>query len=209
MKLNCIVCEKEYALDPAKIPEQGFKIACTSCGTKYTILLPAGWRNAQSGGGKAPEEVQTTAPPETPPESPTETHQQQPTGIPSDQKYVLLADDTEFFRTMMSDMLVSNGYKVKTAADGQEAMDMFKAAPDAFGLILLDLQMPRLSGFGVLEQLKEIDLTVPPVIVMTGVHDSHEDIQIVRDMGASGFLDKSLDPSVAFERIKMVLDQGK
>ncbi len=109
----------------------------------------------------------------------------------------------------MSDMLVSNGYKVKTAADGQEAMDMFKAAPDAFGLILLDLQMPRLSGFGVLEQLREIDLTVPPVIVMTGVHDSHEDIQIVRDMGASGFLDKSLDPSVAFERIKMVLDQGK
>jgi DNA-binding response OmpR family regulator len=45
----------------------------------------------------------------------------------------------------------------------------------------------------------------PPVIVMTGVHDSHEDIRIVREMGASGFLDKSLDPSVAVERVKMVL----
>jgi DNA-binding NarL/FixJ family response regulator len=40
---------------------------------------------------------------------------------------------------------------------------------------------------------------------MTGVHDSHEDIKIVREMGAAGFLDKSLDPSVAVERIKMVL----
>jgi DNA-binding response OmpR family regulator len=45
----------------------------------------------------------------------------------------------------------------------------------------------------------------PPVIVMTGVHDSHEDIRIVREMGAAGFLDKSLDPSVAVERVKMVL----
>ena len=40
---------------------------------------------------------------------------------------------------------------------------------------------------------------------MTGVHDSHEDINIVREMGASGFLDKSLDPSVLLERINMIL----
>jgi DNA-binding response OmpR family regulator len=70
--------------------------------------------------------------------------------------------------------------------------------------------MPKLSGFGVLEELKAREGNVPPIIVMTGVHDSHEDIKIVREMGAAGFMDKSLDPSVAVERIKMVLaEHGK
>ena len=105
----------------------------------------------------------------------------------------------------MSDLLTRQGFKVKTAADGQEALEIFQASPDSFILLLLDLQMPRLSGFGVLEELKNMNRPLPPVIVMTGVHDSHEDIHIVRQMGASGFLDKSLDPSVAVERIKMVL----
>ncbi|UCF29859.1 MAG: response regulator [bacterium] len=201
MRLSCVLCSKEYIFDPAKIPDQGFRISCGTCGTKYTVLLPAGWRSHGSQTGETihtQEAARAAKVPETPLPGPA-----------ADEQYILLADDTEFFRTMMSDLLVSNGYRVKAAADGQEALDIFKAAPDAFLLILLDLQMPRLSGFGVLEQLKEADLPVPPIIVMTGVHDSHEDIQIVREMGASGFLDKSLDPSVAFERIRMVLDQEK
>ena len=107
----------------------------------------------------------------------------------------------------MSDLLTKQGFKVKTAADGREAMDAFMASPDSFMLLLLDLQMPKLSGFGVLEELRGMVREVPPVIVMTGVHDSHEDIKIVREMGAAGFLDKSLDPSVAVERIKMVLEE--
>lgn len=187
MKLACVLCGKEFVFDTARLPDQGFRISCSACGTKYSVLFPPGWRDyhVPSAGAEAAaskEPVKDTG-----------------------ENYILLADDTEFFRALMTDLLTKNGFKVKSAADGQEALDIFKAAPNSFSLIILDLQMPRLSGFAVLEQLSKTGQKHPPVIVMTGVHDSHEDIQIVRDMGAAGFLDKSLDPSVAIERIKMVL----
>jgi len=184
MKLTCVLCRKEYVFDPEKVPDGGFRIACGVCGAKYTVALPEGWKHSAD-----QEALDNPVVPDA----------------AEDEKYILMADDTAFFRALMSDLLTKQGFKVKTAADGREAMDTFLAAPDAFILLLLDLQMPKLSGFGVLEELKEREGYIPPIIVMTGVHDSHEDIRIVRDMGAAGFLDKSLDPSVAVERIKMVL----
>ena len=78
--------------------------------------------------------------------------------------------------------------------------------PAITATLVLLAYIARMTRAGVLEELKTImDIEIPPIIVMTGVHDSHEDIKIVREMGASGFLDKSHDPSVAVERIKMVL----
>ena len=189
--MTCFLCSKEYIMDPVKIPDQGFRVSCSRCGTKTTVFLPDRWRDFDKEGLQSSMDGLSSSP-----------------GV-GGERYILIVDDTEFFRTMMADLLVSRGYRVKIAADGLEAMEMIQAAPDAFQLILLDLQMPRVSGFEVLEQLKEMDDSVPPVIVMTGVHDSHEDIQIVKKSGAAGFLDKSLDPSVAFDRIKMVLDQNQ
>jgi len=162
-------------------------VTCSACGTKMTVQLPPKWRRLIQDSPAVPA-----------PKKP----------VTGDGRYILLADDTAFFRTMMSDLLISHGHMVKTAADGQEALEIYEAAPDLFGLILLDLQMPRMSGFGVLEHLAKSARPAPPVIVMTGIHDSHEDIQIVREKGAVAFLDKSLDPSVAYERIEMVLNQA-
>ncbi|MFV1956383.1 MAG: response regulator [bacterium] len=187
MKLICPLCTKEYIFDTDRIPDQGFRIQCSGCQTKISVNLPEGWKNY-----KLMEKTAAQAKPVTEPSA--------------DDKFILLADDTEFFRALMSDLLINHGFKVKTAADGQEALEIYEASPESFQLILLDLQMPRLSGFGVLEHLSKSGESFPPVIVMTGVHDSHDDIQIVKNMGAAAFLDKSLDPSVAFERIQMVLN---
>ncbi len=186
MKLTCVLCKKEYIFDPAKIPDGGFRIGCGVCGTKYNVTLPDGWREFKGQGQTAPTGAAEAA---------------------DEDRYVLIADDTAFFRSLMSDLLTKQGFKVKTAVDGREAMEIFNASPESFTLLMLDLQMPRLSGFGVLEELKNMNRPLPPIIVMTGVHDSHEDIHIVRQMGASGFLDKSLDPSVAVDRVKMVLEE--
>ena len=186
MKLTCILCHKEYVFDPAKVPDGGFRIGCIVCGAKYTVTLPEGWRESQGEGKVADAEAEAAA---------------------GDERFVLMADDTAFFRSLMSDLLTKQGFKVKTAADGQEALEIFLASPDSFILLLLDLQMPKLSGFGVLEELQRMERSLPPILVMTGVHDSHEDINIVRKMGASGFLDKSLDPSVLVERINMVISE--
>lgn len=186
MKLICVLCRKEYVFDPDKVPDGGFRIACGVCGAKYTVSLPEGWR-------------ESVLQPESEVLADSDT-------AAVEEKYILLADDTAFFRALMSDLLTKQGFKVKTAADGREAIEIFLTSPESFMLLLLDLQMPKLSGFGVLEELKTIqNIQIPPIIVMTGVHDSHDDIKIVREMGAVGFLDKSLDPAVAVERIKMVL----
>jgi CheY-like chemotaxis protein len=186
MKLSCVLCSKEYVFDPNKVPEQGFRVNCGSCGAKYSVHLPEGWRNVL-----ALSQHEAEADPEA----------------SADDRYILIADDTAFFRALMTDVLGKHGYNVKSAADGKQALETIQAAPASFKLVLLDLQMPILSGFGVLEELKKMGDESPPVIVMTGVHDSHDDIKIVREMGAAGFLDKSLDPSVAVERIQMVLEQ--
>lgn len=173
-------------MDPVKVPDQGFRVNCSGCGAKITVHLPEGWRDFGREDLKSGLDEVVSA--------------------PGQGKYVLVADDTDFFRTMMSDLLISRGYNVKVAADGLDAMEMVMAAPGAFQLILLDLQMPRMSGFEVLEKFRESDQETPPVLVMTGVHDSHEDLKLVRQMGAAGYLDKSLEPSVLLERMKMVLD---
>jgi len=173
-------------MDPVKIPDQGFRVNCSGCGAKITVFLPEGWRDFDK--------------------------QDLSSGLdgivksPGKDKYILIADDTDFFRTMMSDLLISKGYNVKVAADGVDTIEMIMAAPGAFQLILLDLQMPRMSGFEVLENMRDLEGDIPPVLVMTGVHDSHEDLKLVRKMGAAGYLDKSLDPSVLLERMEMVLN---
>jgi two-component system response regulator CpxR len=194
MKLTCVLCHKEYIFDPAQVPEGGFRVGCGVCGSHYTVVLPDGWRETMAA---ASATAQTAG------QAPGQAAVQDSPVV--EEKYILMADDTAFFRSLMSDLLTKQGFKVKTAADGQEALEIYNASPASFRLLLLDLQMPKMSGFGVLEELKRMDGEKPPVIVMTGVHDSHEDIRIVREMGASGFLDKSLDPSVAVERVKMVL----
>jgi CheY-like chemotaxis protein len=186
MKLTCILCQKEYVFDTAKIPDGGFRIGCNVCGTQYKVTLPEGWRETRQAEQVEGAEAGT---------------------VTGDERFILMADDTAFFRSLMSDLLTKQGFKVKSATDGQEALEIFQASPDSFILLLLDLQMPKLSGFGVLEELQRMERSLPPILVMTGVHDSHEDINLVRQMGASGFLDKSLDPSVLLERINMILEE--
>jgi hypothetical protein len=127
MKLTCVLCQKEYVFDPDKIPDGGFRIGCGVCGAKYTVALPEGWN---------------TPTPQHIPDSPTASKSLE------DDKYILMADDTAFFRALMSDLLNKQGFNVKTAADGREALETFLASPDSFILLLLDLQMPKLSGFG-------------------------------------------------------------
>ena len=80
---------------------------------------------------------------------------------------VLVVDDEESVRRLIGEMLSSEGYNLREAADGQAALAAIRAQlPDA---VLLDLLMPKLDGFGVLEQLRQDpELRDLPVVVLTG-----------------------------------------
>ena len=86
--------------------------------------------------------------------------------LPEGKGSVLVVDDEESVRTLVVETLAGTGYELRQAADGQEALERIAARrPDA---IVLDLMMPNLDGFGVLERLQgDPDTRRIPVIILT------------------------------------------
>lgn len=86
-------------------------------------------------------------------------------------KRVLVVDDDPDVRKMMSSALVPHGLDVDLAADGEQALALVRE--NSYAVILLDLLMPRLDGFGVLAALDTETLPSPPVVlVLTGAERS-------------------------------------
>ncbi|HRW65885.1 MAG TPA: response regulator [Candidatus Competibacter sp.] len=77
---------------------------------------------------------------------------------------ILLVDDEESVRTLGTRMLERIGFKVLIAADGQEALDIYRKRRDEIALILLDLTMPQMDGEETLHELRRIDAKVRVVI---------------------------------------------
>ncbi len=110
------------------------------------------------------------------------------------QKKVLVVDDDPDIVLMLTDRLEALGYTTLAAGDGQRALELLESEEP--GLVLLDLQMPRMTGLEVLEQLARQEQAIlahrPPIIVMT----AHGTIQVAVEAmkyGAADFLTKPLD----------------
>ena len=84
---------------------------------------------------------------------------------------VLIVDDIELNRDILSDMLESD-YDILTASDGRQAINIMKSEIDNVAAVLLDLVMPKMDGFEVLNRIREEeDLKEIPVIVLTQQED--------------------------------------
>jgi len=85
--------------------------------------------------------------------------------------HVLVVDDDEALREALAESLRDGGFDVRCVADGREALDAMRAAPRP-GLVLLDLMMPGLSGWQVLELMAREDaLRDLPVVVLTAFEE--------------------------------------
>lgn len=104
-------------------------------------------------------------------------------------KNILIIEDDEFFRELISKKLLSSGFGILEAVDGQKGIETAKESkPD---LILLDLLLPSIDGFEVLLNLKgDSKTSAIPVIILSNL-DSKEDIEKGIKLGASDFLIKS------------------
>jgi PAS domain S-box-containing protein len=80
---------------------------------------------------------------------------------------VLVVEDEDLVRTSTAHMLERAGYRVLTAADGLEALEVFRQDPGGMDLVLLDLSMPRLSGGAVLEEMRRVRPEIK-VVICTG-----------------------------------------
>ena len=130
--------------------------------------------------------------------------------ITKDSKSILVADDSIFFRTKLSDILVEAGHKLRFARNGREVIDEIKIDSAGLDLILLDLQMPDTDGFGVLKWIDENGYRGKfPVLVITGAYEPVEVMDRLRNCGASGLMSKGYTPEQIVFRVNRVLFPDK
>ncbi len=120
-------------------------------------------------------------------------------------KRVLLVEDEEPLRRVMKDLLEREGFVVFEASDGVIALDEIdRLAPD---LVVLDLNLPRLDGYGVLSHLRARPSTQKlPVIVLTAKGDEESEVRVF-EYGASDYLTKPFRGRALSARIHSLLDR--
>jgi len=118
---------------------------------------------------------------------------------------IFIVDDDPLMVRMYAKKLANDGYTVETAGDGAEAIKKLESyTPD---LILLDIMMPELNGLEVLKTLKSKPATEKiPVILLTNVGSSDEDVERGLELGAVAYLTKAGNkPADVVSKIKEIL----
>jgi adenylate cyclase len=118
---------------------------------------------------------------------------------------VLAADDNEQSRDLLAMTLEAEGHTVTTAADGLEAWEIL--GRETFDLVLLDIEMPRMSGLDVLKQMRQDPrLKHLPVIVISGM-DEEDSVVTCIGMGAEDHLPKPFNHALLKARINASLEK--
>ena len=118
---------------------------------------------------------------------------------------ILLVEDKDSLRQMLSTAIRKAGYAVDEAADGNVAADKIRKQP--YQLVITDLRLPTLSGLEILKVQKEIDSTIP-VLVMTAYGTIEEAVEAMKQ-GAFDFLPKPVDISHLMLLIDRALEQRR
>lgn len=130
-----------------------------------------------------------------------------PTAEKPHEPWLLVVDDNEMNRDMLSRRLRRQGYTVDVAVNGREALEMLQAAD--FDLVLLDIMMPEMNGYEVLEEMKDNpNLSFIPVIMITAV-DEIESIVRCIELGAEDYLPKPFNPVLLKARVNASLEKKR
>jgi len=120
--------------------------------------------------------------------------------------HILIVEDEEAIRELISLTLQGGGYTVSTACDGLEALEKLKArAPDA---LLLDINMPRMDGLTLLGQLKGDPLWNSLPVLMLTAQSSPADIRQAMKLGADDYIGKPFEPRQLLRRIERLLGRS-
>jgi two-component system alkaline phosphatase synthesis response regulator PhoP len=118
---------------------------------------------------------------------------------------ILLAEDEPSLVLTLTDRLISEGYRVETASDGEEAVTQGEAG--AFDLILLDVMLPRKNGFDVCRDLRQRGVDVP--ILMLTARTQVVDRVVGLKLGADDYLTKPFEMIELLARIEALLRRGR
>ena len=125
---------------------------------------------------------------------------------PLDHYHILIVDDNDMNREILQRHLRRQGYRqIVTADGGQKALDLVQQ--EAFDLILLDVMMPEMNGYQVLEQLKQQEqYRNIPVIMISAMEETDSVVRCI-ELGAEDYLTKPFDPLILKARVGVCLER--
>lgn len=119
---------------------------------------------------------------------------------------ILIAEDDPDIRELIVLTLQFNGYQVTSAEDGQMAVEL--APTDSFDLILMDVRMPRMTGYEACEALKLNEATRNIPVIFLSAKGQETEIETGLSVGATDYVLKPFAPDQLIGKIKKVLSQA-
>lgn len=113
---------------------------------------------------------------------------------------MLIADDNIKILNLLKEFAETEGYEVKTAADGKETLELFNS--EDFDIILLDVMMPKIDGFEVCRQIRKESMV--PVIMITARGEDFEKIMGL-DIGADDYIVKPFSAEEVMARVRAIM----
>jgi CheY-like chemotaxis protein len=131
-----------------------------------------------------------------------------------ERKILLVDDDPDLIRAMRT-ILESQNYRVIPARNGLEALD--KVREEQPDLIILDLLMPELDGFGVCRELREnpeySEHSQIPILILTAVREEASrrryELETGRDLDVEDYIEKPVKPQLLLQRVAKLLDRSE
>src|SRR5688572_8293189 len=120
---------------------------------------------------------------------------------------LLIVDDNKINRMILSRTLEQQGHLVETADDGQEGLEKLRSG--SFDLVLLDIEMPKMNGFEVLEAcLNDVELRQIPIIMTSAMEELDAVVKCV-ELGAEDYLTKPVNPILLRARVNASLEKKR
>lgn len=118
---------------------------------------------------------------------------------------ILIVDDEPRIRKLVRDFLTREGYEVLEAGDGAEALHVFNTQHD-LNLIILDVMMPKMSGYEVLKKIRETSKI--PIIMLTAKTSEEDELQGF-NLGVDEYIGKPFSPKILVARVNAVIRRGQ
>ena len=113
---------------------------------------------------------------------------------------VLIVDDSELNRKMLGQMLGSR-FDIAEAASGEACLELLNAWSSDISIVLLDIHMPGIDGFTVLEEMNQKNLLEQIPVIMISSEDTVDAVRRAFDLGASDYISRPFDAKVVYQRI--------
>ena len=127
--------------------------------------------------------------------------------LPGGDERILFVDDESLMAELGERRLTRFGYKVTPCTDSLAALDLFKANPDAFDLVVTDQTMPKLTGLHLTEEIRRVRPDIP-VVLCSGFSDAINEAALNK-AGIGRFLLKPVPPETMAGAVRAALDENK